>query len=222
MSAFFPFELEPPPWLYRFLSRMGLMQRLYRRVAADLVAALPPGALLVDVGAGPGHLLSIVARERPDLRLAVLDRSYAMLRPMPGQVLPAKPGDPPLLRIVGDSAALPLDSGCCDLAVATFSFHTWDQPVRGLREMCRIAKPGCRVWIYEMNRQATWEQLRDLAREEALPGFFVAAGFNLLSWNHALKAEDFAATFSQAGISGWDLAKMHHLFWRAAVFGSED
>ena len=64
MSAFFPFELEPPPWIYRLFSRMGLMQRLYRRMAADLVAAMPTGGLLVDVGAGPGHLLQRVAAGR--------------------------------------------------------------------------------------------------------------------------------------------------------------
>ena len=82
MSAFFPFELEPPPWIYRLLSRMGLMQRLYRRVAADLVEAMPTGGLLVDVGAGPGHLLQ--RRGGGDVRTFVwrlLDWSFAMLRP---------------------------------------------------------------------------------------------------------------------------------------------
>ncbi len=214
MSAFFPFELEPPPWMYRLLSRMRLMQRLYRLVATDLVEALPTGALLVDVGAGPGHLMNIVARERPDIRPAVLDWSVAMLRPSrrnPGH----NPGLRPLLRLVGDAAALPLQTACCDLAVATFSFHTWNHPVRGVQEMRRIVKPGGRAWIYEMNREATWEQFRALAQEEALPLVFVAAGFKLLSWNHALRAGNFAATFEQAGISGWNMNPVHHLFWRA-------
>lgn len=221
MSIFFPFELEPPPWMYRLLSRLELMQRLYRRVAADLAAALPPGALLVDVGAGPGHLLSIVAQKRPDLRLTVLDWSYAMLRPLPRRVLPENPGYPPILRLVGDSAALPLQSGCCDLAVATFSFHTWDHPVRGVQEMRRVVKPGGLVWMYEMNREAAWEHLRDLAREEGLPGFLVAAGFKLLSWNHALRAADFATILAQAGISRWNLTRVHQLFWRAAVYSGK-
>lgn len=214
MSAFFPFELEPPPWLYRILSRMRLMQRLYRRLATDLVEALPTGALLVDVGAGPGHLMNTVARERPDLRLAVLDRSAAMLRPSrrhPGY----NPGYRPLLRLVGDAAALPLQTDCCDLAIATFSFHTWNQPVRGVQEMRRLVKPESPAWIYEMNREATWAQFRALAQEEALPIALVALGFKLLSWNHALRASDFAAIFEQAGISGWRLNPVHHLFWRA-------
>jgi ubiquinone/menaquinone biosynthesis C-methylase UbiE len=215
MSAFFPFELEPPPWLYRLLSRMQLMQRLYRRVAADLVEALPSGALLVDVGAGPGHLLRVVAAQRPDVRLATLDWSYSMLRPSP-QLPEETPGIRPLLRIIGDAAALPLQMACCDLAVATFSFHTWDHPVQGIQEMQRILKPGRPAWIYEMNREASWEQLRALAGEEALPPALVAAGFKLLSWNHALRAGDFTATFEQARICEWKLTEVHHLFWRAA------
>jgi ubiquinone/menaquinone biosynthesis C-methylase UbiE len=214
MSAFFPFELEPPPWIYRLLSRIGLMQRLYRRVAADLVEAMPTGGLLVDVGAGPGHLLQQVAAARPDIRLAVLDWSFAMLRP-PHQ----SPGDihssGPVLRLVGDAAAIPLQTACCDLAVATFSFHTWNHPARGVQEMRRLAKPGGRVWIYEMNREATWPQFRALAREEALSLPLVAAGFKLVSWNHALRARDFAATLARAGISRWELTEVHNLFWRA-------
>jgi SAM-dependent methyltransferase len=215
MSAFFSFELEPPPWMYRLLARGPLMQRLYHRLAADLAEAVPLGGLLVDVGAGPGHLMKIVAGKRPDLRLAVLDRSWAMLHPSRQQLEP-DPKSRSLLRLVGDVTALPVQAACCDLAVATFSFHTWNNPVLGVREMLRLVKPGGRIWIYEMNREATWEELRALAREESLPGFFVAAGFKLLSWNHALRAGDFAATFEQAHISGWELSRLHHLFWRAA------
>ncbi len=219
MSAFFPFELEPPPWMYRLLSRGPLMQRMYRRVAADLVEALPHDSLLVDIGAGPGHLVSIVATQRPDVRLAALDRSFSMLRPShlrPGDT----PGLRPVLRLAGDSAALPLQVACCDLAVATFSFHTWEYPVQGIKEMQRLLKPGGRAWIYEMNREATWGQLRALAQEEALPLAFVAAGFKILSWNHALRAGNFTATFQQARISRWELTSVHHLFWRAAFQNS--
>jgi ubiquinone/menaquinone biosynthesis C-methylase UbiE len=229
MSAFFPFELEPPPRLYRLLARGALMQRLYRRVAADLAAALPTGGLLIDVGAGPGHLLRHVAVQRPDLRLAGVDFSYAMLRGTPDP-LPSS-GDRRIwranerlqdnrrfllpYRLVGNSAALPLRTGCCDLAVSTFSFHTWNNPVQGVQEMRRLLKPGGQAWIYEMNREAVWEQWRALAREEKLPTLFVGAGFKLLSWNHALRSRDFAATFEQAEILPWQLGPVHHLFWRA-------
>jgi ubiquinone/menaquinone biosynthesis C-methylase UbiE len=219
MSAFFPFELEPPPWLYRLLARGPLMQRMYRRLAADLAAALPPAALLVDVGAGPGHLAGLMAQARPDLRVVALDWSWTMLRPSPRPQLEENQG-PRLRRLVGDSARIPLQSACCDLAVATFSFHTWDKPVLGMQEMRRIVKPGGQAWIYEMNREAVWGQWRALAREENLPALFVAGGFKLLSWNHALRAADFTATFAQAGGSGWQLQQVHHLFWRA-VFSSK-
>ncbi len=93
-------------------------------------------------------------------------------------------------RIVGDSARLPLRSACCDLAVATFSFHTWNDPVLGVQEMRRIVKPGGQAWIYEMNREAVWQHWQGLAREEHLPTLFVAAGFKLLSWNHALRSAE--------------------------------
>lgn len=215
MSAFFPFELEPPPWLYRVMARGPLMQRMYRRVAADLAEALAPGGLVVDVGAGPGYLTNLLAQDRPDLSLVALDWSLAMLHPTPKRPAPKKLPSPLPSRIVGDSARLPLRSNCCDLAVATFSFHTWNDPVLGIREMHRIVKPGGQAWIYEMNRESVWQQWQALAREEHLPTLLVAGGFKLLSWNHALRSGEFAATFEKAGISGWQLQPVHYLFWRA-------
>ncbi len=214
MSAFFPFELEPPPRLYRLLVRLGLMERLYRRLAADLVAAVPRGGLLVDVGAGTGQLLALVAQQRPDLRLLALDHAAEVLQPM-GSRRHEPPAAQRVWRLVGDASALPLAEACGDMAMATFSLHTWEHPVRGLQEMRRIVKPDGKIWIYEMNRETGLEQLRALAQEEALPFFLVAAGFKLLSWNHALRAADFAASFAQAGLSTWDLQTVHHFLWRA-------
>lgn len=214
MSAFFAFELEPPPWLYRLLVRLGLMQRLYRRLAADLAAAAPHHGLLVDVGAGTGRLLQMLTQRRTDLRLLAVDWSATVLRPhLPPGAGPADSAG--LWRLVGDAAALPLETACCDMAVATFSFHTWNQPAQGLREMRRIVRPGGHIWLYEMNREASREQLKALAQEEGLPCFLVAAGFSLLSWNHALGAKDFARSFEQAGLQTWDLQPAHHFLWRA-------
>lgn len=214
MSAFFPFELEPPPWLYRLLVRLGLMRRLYRRLAADLVAGAPKDGLLVDVGAGTGQLLALVGQQRPDLRLLAVDHAPAMFQSAPPDADPLA-GPSRFWRLVGDAGALPLAEACSDLVVATFSFHTWEQPVQGLREMRRVVKPGGRIYIYEMNREARLEQLRALAQEEALPFWLVITGFRLLSWNHALRAADFAASFAQAGIRNWELQAAHHFLWRA-------
>ncbi len=213
MSAFFSLELEPPPWLYRLMVRLGLMNRLYRRLGADICRAAPPHGLVIDVGAGPGQLLTLVGRKRPDLHLLSLDHAWQMLRPI--SLASQSPPPPPMWRLVGDAAALPLRDGCADLAVATFSFHTWEQPVLGLREMHRIVKPGKRSYIYEMNREASPAQLHALARAEGLPYVLVTAGYRLLSWNHALGRGDFAAMFGQAGIRDWELQSFHEILWRA-------
>lgn len=214
MSAFFAFELEPPPWLYHVLVRLGLMQRLYRRLAGDVAAAAPPGGLLIDVGAGTGQLLTIVAQQRPDLRLLAVDYSPAMLRhPWAGAKQPA--ASDRVWRLVGDAAALPLAPACGAMGLATFSFHTWQQPVQGLQEMRRVVRANGQIWIYEMNREAGLAQWRALAQEEALPFFLVAAGCKLLSWHHALRAGDLSASFRQAGIKEWDLQPVHQILWRA-------
>jgi ubiquinone/menaquinone biosynthesis C-methylase UbiE len=213
MSAFFSFELEPPPWLYRLMVRLGLMNRLYGQLGADICQAAPRRGLVIDVGAGPGQLLTLVGQARPDLRLLSVDHVWQMLRPI--SLASQSPSSPAMWRLVGDAAALPLRDACADLAVATFSFHTWEQPVLGLREMRRIVKPGKHSYIYEMNREASPAQLQAVARQEGLPYFLVAAGYWLLSWNHALDRRDFAAIFGQAGIRSWELQPFQEILWRA-------
>src|SRR4030042_7145982 len=101
-------HLEPPPWLYARLVRGPLMRLIYRRFVADLAGSLPPGTRLLDVGTGPGYLLSYLARERPDLSLWGLDFSPDMIRRARQRAM-APQGAPRWL--VGGARRLPFPAG---------------------------------------------------------------------------------------------------------------
>ncbi|MDI6854439.1 MAG: class I SAM-dependent methyltransferase [Deltaproteobacteria bacterium] len=209
-------ELEPPAWFYVLMARGPLFRRVYRRFVADLAAGVPQEAHLLDVGTGPGYLLAYLARQRPDLRLFGLDLSHRMVAGGRRRLAQLAP-EARINGLVGNSQALPVRSESFEQVTSTFSFHIWQEPAQAVTEMVRILKPGGRAWIYEMNRDADRSHIREFAREEHFPFPFVYLGFHSLAWNHALRSEEFTAVFQQAGISSWNLARVHHIFWRLEI-----
>jgi ubiquinone/menaquinone biosynthesis C-methylase UbiE len=214
-GPFFRVELEPPPWLYNLMARGPFFKRVYDLFLADLKAALPLGAALLDVGTGPGYLLDYLCGLRPDLRVFGVDMSFPMLRR--GQKRRMRLTQPFWPGVAARASALPFTSGVFDQTLATFSFHVWRHPAKGVAEVSRVLKPGGRAWFYEMNREAPSRALRDFAAAEKMPFPLVYFGFRTLSWHHALKSGDFARVFREAGVRRWHLKPAHHLFWRGEL-----
>lgn len=102
-----------------------VLRGLYARIADDLVDVLPDGADVLDVGTGPGVLVSELARRRPDVRIVGVDLSADMIAAAQRN-----------LRDVADRASarqadvadLPLGDDAFDLVVTSFSSHHWDDP----------------------------------------------------------------------------------------------
>jgi ubiquinone/menaquinone biosynthesis C-methylase UbiE len=209
-------HLEPPPWLYTRLARGSVMRLIYRRLIDDLAGSLPRGTRLLDVGAGPGHLLGYLARERPDLSLWGLDCSYDMIRrarPRPETMAPqAAPR-----WLVADACRLPFPDAVFGQVVATFTFHIWPCPVAGLMELRRVLTPGGRAWVYELRREASPRDLKAFARETGLPYPFVSLGYNLVRWQHALPEKEFGHFLRQAAGIHQTIEPAHHIFWRAEL-----
>jgi ubiquinone/menaquinone biosynthesis C-methylase UbiE len=213
-SFFLGAHPEPPAWLYNLMARGALARRIYRRVVADLAASLPSGALLLDVGTGPGYLLRYLAQERPDVHLLGLDLDFRMIR----RARRGKPAPASLAWVVGDAQALPFPDGTFHQVVATLSYHIWPEPWVGLEEIWRTLRPGGQAWIYEMKQETTAADLRLFAQEERLPFLLVYLGFRAISWGHALGAEAFTRDLEQVGRSGWRLTHAHHLFWKGELY----
>ena len=209
-------HLEPPPWLYARMVRGSLMRLVYRRFINDLAGSLPRGTRLLDVGTGPGYLLSYLARLRPDLSLWGLDFSPDMIRRARQRAM-AAPAAPRWL--VADACRLPFPSGVFGQVVATFSFHIWPCPVAGLQELRRVLAPGGRAWVFELRRDASLQDLRAFARETGLPLLFLYLGYQVVRQHHALPAPEFARLLRQAAgpEAHATLRPAHHIFWRAEL-----
>jgi SAM-dependent methyltransferase len=82
------------------------------------------GRLIVNVGAGTGNY------EPRDHGVIAIEPSGVMVGQRPA-------GAAPVVRASG--SALPLPSGCADVAMAILTLHHWDDWAAGLTELCRVA-----------------------------------------------------------------------------------
>jgi ubiquinone/menaquinone biosynthesis C-methylase UbiE len=149
--------------MYDFVSRR-VLRGFYRRVAADVAAAAPDGAAVLDVGTGPGVLLVELATRRPDLRLTGIDLSADMVT---AAVRNLAPFGERATACVGDVTRLPFPDRSFDLIVSSLSLHHWDHPEDAVPELARTLRPGGRVHIYDFPF-APFDKLADTAWDRSV------------------------------------------------------
>ena len=126
-----------------------LLGPLYRRMAADVAAAAPAGARVLEVGCGPGRLSILLAR-RHGLDVTGLDLDPAMVGRALANADRAGNGAGQRPRfLVGDVGSLAFPDRSFDLVVSTFSVHHWADPAAGLAEVGRVLRPGGRALIWD-------------------------------------------------------------------------
>jgi ubiquinone/menaquinone biosynthesis C-methylase UbiE len=118
----------------------------YSHMARQIAAAAPRDAALLDVGTGPGILLKMLAKSRPDLRLTGIDIADDMIDHAKQNL--AGLAIQPDLR-AADVADLPFEDDRFDFVVSTFSSHHWEEPEAGAAEIARVLRSGGRLRIYD-------------------------------------------------------------------------
>jgi len=107
-----------------------------------------PGSLVVDLCCGTGDLAVALARYSAG-RVIGTDFSHPML------LLARKKVERktwPILLLESDSLALPLRDDTVDAITIAFGLRNLADQAHGLREMCRVLKPGGTVAILEFSR----------------------------------------------------------------------
>ncbi len=114
----------------------------WRRRAADL-AALTPGARVLDVATGTGDLaIELAGRVQPGGEVVGCDFSEQMLAR-------ARAKAPHLRLEQGDALDLQYRDDEFDAATVGFGLRNFSDLERGLREMARVVRPGGRVVVLE-------------------------------------------------------------------------
>jgi demethylmenaquinone methyltransferase/2-methoxy-6-polyprenyl-1,4-benzoquinol methylase len=117
----------------------------WRRRAAR-ATGLQPGGSALDVACGSGKLTAELARIAGGSgRVVGLDFSAQMLEI-------ARRDHPGIDFLEGDALNLPFDDASFDASTIAFGLRNLADPVRGLRDMQRVVKPGGRCVVLEFVR----------------------------------------------------------------------
>lgn len=134
------------------------LDRQWRRRAADL-AAVDPGATVLDVATGTGDLAFELARRvGPSGSVVASDFSEGMLelaRAKIGTRAAAAGTDVTVPAAIprfetANALALPYGDDSFDAATVGFGARNFSDLERGLREMARVVRPGGRVVVLEI------------------------------------------------------------------------
>lgn len=108
------------------------------------------GGVLLDVGCGPGGLFAPLRSRRSSTRIVGLDVQPAMVEA--ARVEAEKLGHVEVIE-ADLAGALPLPTAGVDVAVASMVLHEMPFPIRLLRELHRVVRPGGALLVYDWVRQ---------------------------------------------------------------------
>jgi SAM-dependent methyltransferase len=109
-----------------------VLARVYAPWFASLVQAVPAGARVLEVGAGPGFLAEYVSARRPDLRWLASDLHAA-----------------PWNALAADAGRLPLATATVDAVLGLDVLHHLAAPADFFREAARVLRAGGRLALVE-------------------------------------------------------------------------
>ncbi|MFI0796974.1 class I SAM-dependent methyltransferase [Micromonospora rubida] len=175
--------------------------------AGHLLPVLRPGLTVLDVGCGPGtitaDLAALVAAPDGTGRVTAVEITPGALELARAEIGARRQGNVDFA--VGDVHALPFPDDSFDIVHAHQVLQHVGDPVRALRELRRVCRPGGHIAVRDSDYGAfTWHPRRPaldewLALYQRLAranGGEPDAGRRLLSWAHAAGLTDVTATSS--------------------------
>jgi ubiquinone/menaquinone biosynthesis C-methylase UbiE len=175
---------------------------------------LPPRAVMIDLGCGPGLLLRDLGERHPDAMLHGYDVTPAMITY--GRRLAFKPASVSLTVHDVTVEPLPLADATVNLASMSSVLHVLDEPRPTLAEIRRVLAPGAIFLLNDWIRQPLSSYLawrRDVMKESGPDA--VRRAFRLFPVHNKYTVEDWRWLLGEAGfevLAQTELRASHRIF----------
>jgi SAM-dependent methyltransferase len=126
--------------------------RNYQRIADEIAAALPPGARVLDWGAGKGHLCWLLGNRGLRAVGYKVRKGKSKLIAFPVEIVFSE-----------DPHRLPFDDASFDAVISCGVLEHVPDEEKSVLEIARVLRPGGRFFIYFLPNRWSWtERLNDL------------------------------------------------------------
>ena len=142
----------------------------FRTLAARIAAAVPAGGKVLEVAPGPGFLSIELARRGLYVRAVDISKTFVEI----GGKNAADAGVN-VDFVQGNAAELPADTSTVDFVVCRAAFKNFTEPVKAMREMLRVLRPGGTALLIDMRRDVSMEEVKNHVR-----------GMGLSWWNRVI------------------------------------
>lgn len=178
--------------------------RAFQRVAETIAGQIADTGRVLEIAPGPGYLAIELARLGA-FSITGVDISQAFVRIASANA--ARTGVDVDFRH-GDAQALPFGPASFDFIVCRAAFKNFTDPVRALREMRRVLKPGGQALIVDLRRDASDADIdryvdgMGSGRVNAIMTKFI---FRRILRKNAYSEDDFLRMAAEAGFEGCEI-----------------
>ncbi len=130
----------------------------FRTLAARIAAAVPPAAQVLEVAPGPGFLSIELARRGLKVRAVDISKTFVGIARQNAAAEGAA-----VWFEQGNASELPIEDESVDFAVCRAAFKNFSEPVKALKEMRRVLRPGGTALIIDLRRDVSSAEIKRYA-----------------------------------------------------------
>ncbi|REJ95019.1 MAG: class I SAM-dependent methyltransferase [Planctomycetota bacterium] len=141
-----------------------------RKFVDELLAEWSPNrscrSRILDVGTGTAQIPIELARQQPALQITAIDLAEEMLKLGERNVASAGLGGVIMLERI-DAKSMPYDDAAFDVVMSNSIVHHIPEPWTVFREMLRVLKPGGLLFVRDLLRPESTEEIERLVKTYA-------------------------------------------------------